>query len=96
MRRYRRLRKGKANAAPTCTIEAPTNGDSTPEGEAVQFEATVGDANVPPNWLTVNSESNIDGPLGDSSPAADGSVSLTAAALSDRILASETPTTSSP
>ena len=73
---------GPANAAPTCTIDAPANGDSTPEGEAVQFEATVGDANVPPNWLTVNWESDIDGPLGDSSPAADGSVSLTAAALS--------------
>ena len=36
---------------------------------------------VPPNWLTVNWESDIDGPLGDSSPAAAGSVSLTAAAL---------------
>ena len=73
---------GPANAAPTCTIETPADGDSTPEGEVVEFEATVGDANVPPNWITVNWESDIDGPLGDSSPAADGSVSLTAAALS--------------
>ena len=45
------------------------------------FEGTVGDVDVPADWLTVSFESNVDGPLGDANPTSEGDVVLPIATL---------------
>ena len=52
---------GPENVGPTCSIDAPEDGSSYIYGEAVLFEATVDDVNVPEDWLTVEWASDQDG-----------------------------------
>ena len=73
---------GPANSAPTCSITAPDDGASGPAGEDVRFEGTVADVDVPANELTASWESDIDGPLRETTPDSDGTVGFVASDLS--------------
>ena len=61
---------GPPNSAPTCSITAPETNAADEEGALVVFEATVGDVDVSPDWLSVSWESDKDGVLGESSRTA--------------------------
>ncbi len=73
---------GPPNTSPTCAITAPESQSSFPIGDLVTFEGTVGDVDVPADWLTVEFESNVDGPLGAATPSTAGDVGLATGALS--------------
>ena len=72
---------GPPNTSPTCAITGPANQSSFPIGDLVTFEGTVGDVDVPADWLTVSFESNVDGPLGDATPSTAGDVGLQTSSL---------------
>ena len=71
-----------ANTAPTCAIDAPSEGATAAPGEAVSFEATVGDAEQSADELLVAWSSDIDGDLRESTALPDGSVVFTTGDLS--------------
>jgi hypothetical protein len=73
---------GPPNSAPTCEITAPVSGSAGPEGTVVSLEATVGDADLPDNELSVLWESDKDGELGESTPTSAGAVVYATSSLS--------------
>lgn len=68
--------------APTARIVAPVAGARFGRGEPVMLRGMVADDKDPPGALTIEWSSNLDGKLSDASARADGSVEVTAAALS--------------
>ncbi len=72
---------GPANSAPTCAITAPEEGASGSEGEAVDFEGVVGDADQAAPELAVAWRSDLDGALGGEAAGSDGVVRLSTSAL---------------
>lgn len=76
------LTVGPPNRAPTCALAlAPDGGVSVP-GATVLLEGSVLDADLPAPRLVAGWESSADGPLGTSTPDADGKVSLSLSTLS--------------
>ncbi len=76
------IQVGPPNSSPSCSITAPTGDSFGARGEDVRFEATVGDADVPSDWLSVTWESDKDGFLGSSTPTTAGEVVFTTGDLS--------------
>lgn len=68
--------------APTVSITAPSDGDTVNEGIAVSLEGFVSDTEDLPTALSVMWNSDVDGFLGSSPAALDGTLSFEAAALS--------------
>ena len=73
---------GPENTAPTCAITAPEDGAIGPAGEDIRFDGIVGDVDVSPSELTASWESDIDGPLRETTPNSDGTVGFVTNALS--------------
>ena len=75
---------GGPNQLPACAWVSPDDGTVLTRDEPTVLRGMVTDPNWPDeaDQLTVNWASDRDGPLGDSTPASDGSVSLTASDLS--------------
>ena len=73
---------GPPNTAPTCEITAPGTESSFPFGDLVTFEGTVGDTDVPSDWLSAAFESNVDGLLGEVTPTTAGELLLAVSSLS--------------
>lgn len=67
---------GPPNSAPACAITAPVSGGASEQGAVVAFTATVSDADVPANLLSVAWESDKDGSIGTSAPDSAGNVSF--------------------
>jgi len=63
---------GAPNTAPTCSIDAPESGAEYEYGDLVTFEASVGDVDVPGDWLTATWSSHLQGELGSTVPSTAG------------------------
>ncbi len=70
------------NSPPSCAITGPEDGTVGAYGETVEFTGTATDLNVTPDFLTVDWSSDQDGPIGASTPTAEGEVSFPFADLS--------------
>lgn len=73
---------GPANSPPTCSITAPGEGEVVEVGATLELLAFVGDADQPPEELTVSWRSDADGLLGEPTPEGGGDVSLPLSTLS--------------
>ena len=73
---------GPPNSAPSCQITAPESGSTVVNGDLIVFEATVADADVSVDRLSIEWTSDKDGNLGTSTANTDGTVSFSVAALS--------------
>ncbi len=74
---------GPANRAPDCAIVAPADDAVGEVGDRVDFVASVSDADIAADSLTVTWESDKDGLLGTSTPDTAGNVVLSLGTLSD-------------
>lgn len=70
------------NNAPTCSIDQPKSGTTWPYGQAIQFEATAYDPDIPLTMLTAEWSSDLDGPLGSSLVPSNGAVTFAESGLS--------------
>ena len=77
------LQVGGANAVPTCELLSPTTQSSFQVGEAILFEGTALDDNVPASELMVTFSSDKDGLLGNATVDSSGSVIFTTDQLSN-------------
>ena len=73
---------GAENSLPLCEITSPEDGSAGPEGVEITLVGAVSDTDIPYEWLMASWESDLDGVLGDSTPTADGEVSLSWSGLS--------------
>ena len=73
---------GAPNSAPACSIDSPPSETRFGATETIIFEATATDIDVPSDLLMVGWESNIDGPMGSSTPTTAGDVLFTASGMS--------------
>ncbi len=74
---------GGPNQLPTCSFSEPTDGGAAATGSSVTFVATAADPDVAADQLSARWSSDLDGDLGPANVAADGTVFLTTAALSE-------------
>ncbi len=70
------------NTPPSCSIDSPSSGTTVVPGEAVLFEGSASDAEVPSDRLFAEWSSDVDGALGSGNPTTAGSVLFSASALS--------------
>ena len=73
---------GPPNSAPSCQILTPESGSTVVNGDLIIFEATVADADISVDQLSIEWSSDKDGSLGTSTANTDGTVSFSVAALS--------------
>ena len=76
------IRVGPPNTAPECAILLPVDSSAGPQGNAVQFEATASDIDIPSDMLTVTWNSDKDGELGSSTPTSAGEITFSYSDLS--------------
>jgi len=75
------IQVGPPNTAPDCAITSPVDSTAGAEGDAVRFEATATDPDVPYDALSASWTSSLDGELHRGSPDSDGSVRFSSSDL---------------